>query len=68
MVANAQREASDSLLYNILPVHIANRLKQDPSHIADHYDNTTILFADIVGFTDRTSKMTPHDGKINHYC
>eukprot|EP00804_Cyclotella_cryptica_P022784 CCRYP_005004-RA/>CCRYP_005004-RA protein AED:0.03 eAED:0.03 QI:363/1/1/1/0.26/0.18/16/9071/831 len=61
LIANAEREASDTLLYNILPVHIANRLKQDPGHIADHYENTTILFADIVGFTDRTSKMTPHD-------
>lgn len=63
LIANAEREASDTLLYNILPVHIADRLKQDPSHIADHYENTTILFADIVGFTDRTSKMTPHDGE-----
>ena len=63
LIANAEREASDSLLYNILPVHIANRLKQDPSNIADHFENTTILFADIVGFTDRTSKMTPHDGE-----
>ena len=63
LIANAERQASDSLLYNILPVHIANRLKQDPSNIADHYENTTILFADIVGFTDRTSQMTPHDGK-----
>ncbi|EED91445.1 guanylate or adenylate cyclase, partial [Thalassiosira pseudonana CCMP1335] len=57
----AERQASDSLLFNILPEHIAYRLKQDPSHIADHYDNTTILFADIVGFTDRTSSMSPHD-------
>jgi PAS domain S-box-containing protein len=63
LVANAEREASDELLYNILPVHIADRLKEDPSHIADQYDNTTILFADIVDFTNRTSKMTPHDGK-----
>lgn len=62
LIAEAEREASDSLLHNILPEHIAHRLKQDPSHIADHYENTTILFADIVGFTDRTSHMSPHDG------
>jgi len=61
LLAQAEREASDSLLYNILPEHIANRLKEDPSHIADLYSNTTILFADIVGFTDRTSMMSPHD-------
>eukprot|EP00804_Cyclotella_cryptica_P009057 CCRYP_003157-RD/>CCRYP_003157-RD protein AED:0.08 eAED:0.08 QI:0/0.8/0.83/1/0.6/0.83/6/517/887 len=64
LLAEAEREASDSLLFNILPEHIAYRLKADPSHIADHYDNTTILFADIVGFTDRTSKMSPHDDKV----
>ncbi|KAL7467839.1 hypothetical protein ACHAXS_012112 [Conticribra weissflogii] len=61
LLAQAEREASDSLLYNILPEHIAKRLKEDPSHIADLYNNTTILFADIVGFTDRTSVMSPHD-------
>ncbi|KAL7485174.1 hypothetical protein ACHAW6_010770, partial [Cyclotella cf. meneghiniana] len=61
LLAEAEREASDALLFNILPEHIAYRLKADPSHIADHYDNTTILFADIVGFTHRTSKMSAYD-------
>lgn len=61
LIAQAEREASDNLLHNILPEHIAQRLKQDPSNIADHFDNTTILFADIVGFTDRTSTMSPRD-------
>ena len=50
LVAQAEREASDSLLFNILPEHIAYRLKTDPGHIADYYDNTTILFADIGKF------------------
>ncbi|KAL7502093.1 hypothetical protein ACHAWX_000454 [Stephanocyclus meneghinianus] len=72
-----EREASDALLFNILPEHIAYRLKADPSHIADQYDNTTILFADIVGFTHRTSKMSPHDvvsmlndifSRFDHLC
>ena len=61
LVAEAERQASDSLLENVFPEHIAHRLKKDPGHIADHYDNTTILFADIVGFTDRATKMSPHD-------
>ncbi|KAL3790495.1 hypothetical protein HJC23_012051 [Cyclotella cryptica] len=77
LLAEAEREASDSLLFNILPEHIACRLKADPSHIADHYDNTTILFADIVGFTDKTSKMSPRDvvsmlndifSRFDHLC
>ena len=62
LIAEAERQASDSLLHNILPEHIAQRLKQDPSHIADHYDNTTILFADICDFTSRATMMSPHDG------
>ncbi|KAL7468265.1 hypothetical protein ACHAXS_008489 [Conticribra weissflogii] len=60
-VAESERDAADALLYNVLPEHIANRLKQDPTHIADLYGNTTILFADIVGFTDRTSLMSPQE-------
>ena len=35
LIAEAEREASDSLLHNILPEHIAQRLKIDPRHIAD---------------------------------
>ena len=62
LVAEAKREASDNLLYNILPKHIAERLKEDPSNIADHFENTTILFADIVGFTTRSSTMSPREG------
>ena len=63
LVAEAKQEASDNLLYNILPKHIAERLKQDSSNIADHFENTTILFADIVGFTNRTSTMSPREGQ-----
>jgi len=61
LVSEAMREASDNLLYNILPKHIAERLKQDPSNIA-LFENTTILFADIVGFTSRSSTMSPREG------
>ena len=64
LLAEAEREASDNLLHNILPKHIAERLKRDPSHIADHFNNTTILFADIVGFTYRTSMMSPREGQF----
>lgn len=60
LLSEAQREASDSLLHNVLPEHIAHRLKQEEK-IADSYDNTTILFADIVGFTNKSTKMSPHD-------
>ena len=48
------------LLANILPATIAERLK-DPSRniIADKYDDASILFADIAGYTKRASDTTP---------
>ena len=51
---------SEALLANILPATIAARLK-DPAHgvIADRYEDASILFADIAGFTERASHMPP---------
>jgi adenylate cyclase len=58
----AEYERSEKLLTNILPATIANRLK-DPSRniIADKYDDASILFADIAGYTKRASDTTPSD-------
>jgi guanylate cyclase len=47
----AEQERSERLLLNVLPAPIAARLKQSPGVIADAYDDVTVLFADIVGFT-----------------
>ncbi|BBZ57030.1 adenylate cyclase [Mycolicibacterium phocaicum] len=56
----AEYERSESLLANILPAKIAERLK-DPHRdvIADSYDDASVLFADIAGFTQRASDTTP---------
>ena len=53
-------QRSESLLANILPASIAQRLK-DPAHniIADRYDEASILFADIAGYTQRASDTPP---------
>lgn len=53
-----ERKKSESLLHNILPVKIADRLKTNPDAIADKFENTSILFADLVGFT-LLSEQTP---------
>ena len=50
---------SESLLLNILPTSIAERLKADPTRIADGFENATVLFADIVHFTELSAKRTP---------
>jgi adenylate cyclase len=52
-----ERERSERLLLNILPGPVAERLKAEEETIADHADEVTVLFADLVGFTaiaDRT--------------
>jgi len=58
----AEYDRSERLLSNILPASIAQRLK-DPSRniIADKYDDASILFADIAGYTRRASDTTPTD-------
>jgi adenylate cyclase len=58
----AEYERSETLLTNILPATIAERLK-DPSRniIADKYDDASILFADIAGYTKRASDTTPSE-------
>ncbi|MDX1582438.1 MAG: adenylate/guanylate cyclase domain-containing protein [Thermoanaerobaculia bacterium] len=48
---NLEKQKSEDLLHNILPVPVADRLKKSPDVIADRFDEVTILFADIVGFT-----------------
>jgi adenylate cyclase len=55
-------ERSEALLANILPASVADRLK-DPARnvIADKYDDASVLFADIAGFTERASDMPPDE-------
>lgn len=45
------------LLLNILPEPIADRLRAGEALIADRHDDVSLLFADIVGFTDLSSTM-----------
>ena len=53
------QEQSESLLLNILPQAIAQRLKQDTQAIADYFEEAAILFSDIVGFTPLSARMEP---------
>nr|AML78282.1 putative LOV domain-containing protein [Gloeochaete wittrockiana] len=54
-----EQKRSDHLLLNILPKAIAEELKETSQVTVRQQDNVAILFADIVGFTDLTTKMRP---------
>jgi class 3 adenylate cyclase len=50
---------SENLLDNILPRSIARRLKTDNASIADGFAEVSVLFADLVGFTELSARMPP---------
>src|ERR687898_442565 len=51
----------EALLLNILPEEIAQRLQAEPYTIADHFDDASILFADVVDFTPLASRLSPRE-------
>jgi class 3 adenylate cyclase len=55
--ARTAQEQSDRLLLNILPEAIAERLKHDEHTIADSFEEATVLFADIVSFTQLSANI-----------
>lgn len=54
-----EEEKSERLLLNILPKEIAAILKNENRTIAEQFDEATIMFADLVGFTPLTAEMSP---------
>jgi adenylate cyclase len=47
----------EALLLNVLPAEVAQRLQSDRGSIADHFDDASILFADVVDFTPLSSRL-----------
>jgi len=54
-----QRLKSERLLLNVLPQAIAERLKRGQKIIADSFTEATVLFADLVGFTELSTRISP---------
>jgi class 3 adenylate cyclase len=52
---------NERLLLNILPGPIADRLRSGEPVIADRFDDVTLLFADIVGFTVLSASLSPSE-------
>lgn len=56
-----EQQRSEALLRNILPDKIACRLKYETQTIADSFQEVSVLFADIVGFTQLSSQICPRE-------
>ena len=54
-----EHERAERLLANILPAAISARLKREEHPIADHFDEVSVLFADVVGFTPFAASHEP---------
>lgn len=59
--AELQRAKADKLLLNILPLQVADELKEKGVTEVRLYDNASILFADVKGFSALASKVTPQE-------
>lgn len=59
-IERAKKE-SESLLRNILPPEIAARLRNGESNIADHFEDATVIFADVIGFGKITARMKAYE-------
>lgn len=54
-----EKEKFENLLLNILPRQIVGRLNDGETVIADRFENVSVLFSDLVGFTQISSRMAP---------
>ena len=57
-LAHLHRE-NQRLLLNVLPASIAEKLKRHVGIIADRFDDVSVLFADLVGFTPLSARLSP---------
>ena len=55
-----ERDRSEHLLLNILPIDIAERLKSGETDIADKHEDVSIIFCDIVNFTPQAQRLNPN--------
>ena len=63
-----EQDKAETLLLNILPHSIAQKLKADTQTIADQFDEASILFADVVGFTRLSQRLPAAEvvGMLDH--
>lgn len=57
----AEKKRADTLLYEMMPREVADQLKMNKEVKAEHYDECTVYFSDIVGFTAISARSSPLD-------
>ena len=57
----ARFKEQERIFHNILPIPIANRLIEGEQTIAESFENVSIFFSDIVGFTHLSSVVAPSE-------
>ena len=61
----SERDTERALLYSALPETIASRMLRGEDVSGDHFDNASVLFLDIVGFTEISDRSPP--GHVVHF-
>jgi class 3 adenylate cyclase len=56
---NRERLLNSLLLNQILPAKVASTLCSGKSVLPEHFENVTIFFSDIVGFTKIAAQVSP---------
>ena len=54
----AEKTKTDTLLRNVLPASVASELLARPGTMAEEVQDTTVLFADLVGFTPLAARLS----------
>ena len=60
-IIEIEKDRSEQLLLNILPVETAEELKTKGTATPKHYDMVSVLFTDFKGFTKIAEKLTPQE-------
>lgn len=54
-----EKEKSEALLLNVLPRTVIERIRRGENVIADRFDEATVLFSDVVGFSNLAARFSP---------